>query len=308
MLRSVNCSVSLSEFLCVTAVCLTASGAAYADSVPDRSMTWIRHFENDSLGTAAFFNETSTATPFSNVLASPYGTEIIAHGNLETGETGIRYSATSPGSRNGQSLVSLYDTLTFETPLNSPTEVSFSFRYEGALSSFGTESSSGFNSHSMASLSVEIYDITGLSSWIESGNTPSDPIYFSSAPLLFDGNIGFAVGDEAFIEVVGPFQDETVIDLSGELFSFDLTKSGSFIADSTKEYGIEIIARGSGFGNATADFLDTGIFQFTELNGSHFNSGSGVFLSNPVPEPSMLILLAGGIGFAVVRRGRPSVG
>lgn len=272
-----------------------SANLAIATPLSAQSLIQIRQFENPTPN--SLFNTVTTNSSFSNTLGSAFGSDIQAHGSLATGETGTRYTITSPDSGNGQSLVNLYDTLTFTTPTGSPTTIAYGLNFDGSLANTGT----GFVDGAMADTSVSIYDITGLSSWLEDFDaTGTDPIIGTNAPRISFTGILLGVGTQNLIDAIAPFADQTIVDSTGSPFAFNLSKTGSFLADPTKTYGIEIRSASSANGISSSDFLNTSAFQFTSLNGASFTSGSGVFLSQsgnpaPIPEPSTMLLLGSGL-------------
>lgn len=143
------------------AVCLAGGfGIAFtsmAAPVPIEAnhQVWVFQSE-DSIGVSS--SEETTAVE--SVFSSSMGSEIRARGSLATGQVGT-YAATSNTFSSSQSIVALYDTITF-VGASTPTEVTYSFGFEGSLSranTFSTAYVHGF---------VSVYDITGLSAWIES--------------------------------------------------------------------------------------------------------------------------------------------
>jgi hypothetical protein len=279
-----------------------AATPARAVAIPAQSLIQIRQIENPTPG--VLYNYVTTAGTFSNTATSDFGSDIQATGSLAGGETGTRYSATSTDAGNGQSLVNMFDTLSFTTPGNVPTTVSYQAALDGFLSNTGTNAFDGAS----ASLNVKIYDITGLSTWLERNDSTSDPHIFTNAGLVSELAIQFVLGTQDLVDAYAAFSDASIVDTSGVVSAFNLTKSASFAADPTKTYGIQIFTESSGIGTAAADFLNTGTFQFSNLNGADFSSASGVFLSDvsttvTVPEPASIALFGFGLaGLMTVRR------
>ena len=95
---------------------------------------------------------------------------------------------------------------------------------------------------------------------------------------------------------------------NGNLFPFDVTLSESFLADSSREYGIAIISQVGATGlTDMVDALNTGAFRFTDLDGATVEYGSGVFLSDvaDLPEPKSIALFATGlVGLGLMSRRR----
>ena len=126
--------------------------------------------------------------------------------------------------------------------------------------------------------------ITGLDTWLETSSF-------------------FGFWDNT--RVAGPATLVTINDILIEVeerdttFVIDQTESGSFFADPTKVYGIQIGSSSFASDFSSSDFLNTGTFGFTNLNGASFSSGSGTFLSAgagmTVPAPSSLLLMSLGL-------------
>lgn len=290
------------------AMLATSTGVAFAGPIEADSLINVRNFENPvdfEINSTNLVNFISNDTSVTSVLNSEFGSDIRSRGSLATGQTGTRYVKGSADVQNGQALISLFDTLTFDTLGNEPVNVSFGISLDGRISN----SSSGVVDGGRANVSVSIFDITGLDTWIENFSEEGDAdlrIGSDANRIVFE-SINFAVGTQGLIDAVSPFTDEGIVDESGTVFSFDLTKSGSFEVDPTKEYGIQISAASSSFGgDVTSDFFNTSTFNFTDLNGATFDSGSGSFLTasnTPVPEPGTLALFGIGIaGLFLARR------
>ena len=150
---------------------------------------------------------------------------------------------------------------------------------------------------------ITIYDITNSgSTWIEEyiDNTILDT-YYSLAPKVSFISNRVSIGTEDWFNatdsIPAPYSyDQNINDISGLIHSVDITKSDTFTVDPAKTYGIRLEFYGFIKGIGTGDFLNTSSFQFTNLNGSTFISGSGSFLkgtTNTVPEPRVFFLLTG---------------
>lgn len=266
---------------------------------PEQSFIWIRQLEDGWVWpppeNPVFFNSTTTSNSFSNTHTTAVGSGVQARGDLATGETGTSFKKYNVITMVGSSSVCLFDTLTFTTDsFKNPVEVTFKLNFEGtqANSTSGTYLAGAF-SHT----SVRIYDITPLSTWIETGNysgvdaegNPYDDIYYhssSAADLVASLSVIFALGSQEFLDAgYQSVSDQYLMDTSGTPRNFSLSKSNSFWADPTKVYGIELCQSSQSAGIAKSDFYSTGTFSFTNLNGASFVSDSGVFLSQSGSEP-----------------------
>ena len=271
--------------------CLAFS-ATQVNAAPITSDSLI-HITQFSLALDSIFSNTSTSTYYDNTLI----TGVSAYGDLSAGTVG---SESVAGTGSYQSIVSVFDTLTFDSSAN----VSFSFTFDGTLSS-----NSPFD-NPYGQGRVDIYDITGLPYWVETDSVfglfdqaqvvPSaTDVSINTFVISMDEIQGYStgVGDYTIIQPLS--HDSTLHDVSH-------TISGSFEVDPSKTYGIRLAANTYGDGTGTADFLNTGAFEFTDLDGASFVSASGVFPGSPtagaLPLPSAIWLfgtsLVGLIGFA----------
>ena len=286
----------LTSRACLTAatlICVAATLSTNAQPIPEESLIWIRQFENENATTpAGLTNQITTNTTFSNTFNSVFGSDAQATGSLATASVGTRYTRTTLGEANGQSLVALFDTITFDTPGNVNTTIEYDVTLDGTLANSSIGSTSQLAA-ARATTRITIVDITGIDEWIETFSTPEDPVYSTNAPLVSNTSINLVVGNQLAVDTFSPFFDQAILDTSGTIFNFDESKQASFIADPTKEYGIIIQASSEANGIAASDFLSTAQFQFTNLNGATFQSGSGSFLQNnttAIPEPASITL------------------
>jgi len=277
-----------------------------ASQLSDDSLIYTYLMENP---TGVLLNETTTNTVVEHEATSELGSSIRARGDLSTGSTGATFIQGSIDSQNGQSLVTLYDTLTFFTPYSLETSVTMSLDFDGILANTSTDG------YAKASTSVTIYDITGYDNWLYDYDSSEDirPGPLSSINKVYEISIDFALGAERYITALSQFPlDQTLIDTTGTYYSFDLSKSGTFEVDPFKTYGIKIRtssnAAGLYKGLSSAEFYNTSVFEFTNLNGATFQSGSGVFIgsqnsNSTIPEPTTMLLFGVGlIGLAGVSR------
>ncbi|WP_028468580.1 PEP-CTERM sorting domain-containing protein [Neptunomonas japonica] len=287
------------------------SHSALAMPINDISLIEVRQFENRTTPSEnTLIKFTTTNNSVSNALPSNVGSDIRVRGDLSTGQTGSVATSTSAETNNIASRIQMFDTLNFSTSGGLPTNITFGLNFDGSLTNDGTGISGGA---STAQAKVSIFDITGLNTWLVSGGTITyaNPL----ALLVADLRIEFAVGSQDFIDIFSPsgFFDELIVNTSGQTFDFDLSKQTSFLADPSKTYGIQLSTRTGTIGGGSSNFLNTSAFQFTNLNGASFTSGSGAFLSNSqvnfVPEPSSVLLVSTAflllIGFRR-KRGQPS--
>lgn len=260
-----------------------AAGTATALPIADNSVINIAQFD--------FVNPThssiSTNSNHSNTFVST--ADVQAYGDLTTGKVGTRVNGSDGGY--SQSIVSMFDTLSFNTGGVTPVEVSFDLNYDGSLAS------SSIYDHPRSDSTVRIFDITGLSTWLETESVFNMVETVAEASLLTWKRLSFNLDSLAH---------------DGTLFDFDSTVTGSFMADPTKTYGIQLSSNSFAESNAMADFLGTSTFQFTNLNGATVSSGSGVFLSNQVatsvPEPSSILLFSiGVIGLIGMNKKKPKI-
>lgn len=178
---------------------------------------------------------TSTAGSLANTYGSVLGSNIEGYGDISMGQIGNLLTATTSTNRQENYI---FDSLTFTTGTAQPVEVSYSFRLDGLMSN---SSISGFNGAHMRA-GVVIYDITGMGTWIEKfeGDSTTVDFYTSLAPIVSTTQIDFSIGTSLWVSAFTDSDDLSVTNISGSAHLFDLTKGGSFIADPTKDYGIEL--------------------------------------------------------------------
>ena len=149
------------------------------------------------------FIENSTNSSFSNTFNST--ADIQAFGNVSTGKVGTRVIGSEGNS--SQSIVSVFDTLNFDTGSSNPVEIFFDLTYEGVLGA-----SSVFNNPRSDS-TVRIFDITGLDAWLETSGLFNTTSAIDAATLLTFERISFNLDGLA---------------RDGTLFDFNSSISGSF--------------------------------------------------------------------------------
>lgn len=264
------------------AICLAGSlgvaMSATAAPVPIEADTQIWVFQSEG---SIVVSSSKENTAVESVFSSSMGSDIRARGSLATGQVGT-YAATSDRFSSAQSIIGLYDTISF-FGASTPTEVTYSFGLEGSLSrasTFSTAYVDGF---------VYIYDITGLSAWLE------------SVPFVYDTSVTQPVPSAVLLSQSRVFKDLVPSwDVEEESLNVNEFLTGSFTAEVGRQYGVLISSNSyaSGIGGLS-DFYGTGTFSFQDLGGLTFSSGSGVFLSQQpvvgVPEPSTWLLLLTGL-------------
>lgn len=254
-------------------------GTTIASPISDDFLIWTRIMENP---TGVLVNETTTESSYSQTATSSYDSSIRARGNFVTGSTGTDFSKSSSESQGGQSLIYLYDTISFTTQGNVATSVTAELSLDGFLYNTST------NGYVEGDTSVAIYDITGYDTWLEKLGTETDPSFYNRSGLnkVVDSRISFTVGSEFWINEINTWdpQDESTIDTFGIPQFLDLSKSVIFEVDPSKIYGIAIRSASGLYDpdslcvDCVADFYSTSVFDFTDLNGATFESGSGVFI------------------------------
>lgn len=292
--------------LCAGIFTLGLAASIHAAPITDQSLIQVRQLENTFSNGHILNNFTTTNSSVSHTLDTTpgVGSTVQAHGSLVTGKTGtLASTSTHPDINNTASSVMLFDTLSFSSA--SPTNVSYGINFDGSIANLGVAST--------ASTNIKIYDITGFSTWLTQTEIsgPTDTFISSNAPVVSETSIDFFVGAQNLIDTFPPSTsfDQAIANTDGTVFNFDLNKTGTFIADPSKTYGISIWTQSlaSGLGSSS-DFLNTSAFSFTDLNGATFTSGSGAFLTaQAVSAPPVSALLGIGI-FAgwICRRSRRS--
>ena len=236
---------------------------------------------SDSLISIDFIGSESSGTTSENSYYSNSTDGASAYGDLVNGKVGSKSIEV-----NTNAIVQVFDTLTFDTA----TTVSFEYTLDGMLSSGSIFDSPYGQSR------IDIYDITGLDTWLETDSFFGlfDQVAVSeSASALSNNTISIHLDKiQGFSTQDGEILFERELSRDNTLHNVDYTLSGSFAVDPTKTYGIRLLANTYGDGGV-ADFSNTGTFAFTDLGGATFVSGSGSFLTAPqtsVPEPSSVLM------------------
>jgi hypothetical protein len=253
---------------CCLVVAATAAQQALAQPILSPSQISVLQFED----TGSPFVSSSAATSVDQTFASSLGQTLRARGDLATGEVGTLVGSVGVG---GTSQVVLFDEITFSADWDGPTTVSYLAGFDGTLSA-----SSQF-AQASAQYRVTVYDITDLPNWLE---TRSFAGLWNETQVVRGASV---IADTDIFEDILPSDPRGV-------YEYDIVRGGSFLADTTRRYGIRISSTSNAFDRSSSDFLNTGTFRFTDLAGATLESGSGVFLS-AVPEPSALALLAIGL-------------
>ena len=251
---------------------LVNSSFVFATTITPREGIFVEVLASEAYATeslAPYFEHTSTDG------------STQAYGNLSTGQVGSKAIGSDHYS---QTIVTMYDTLTFDTIDAESASISFASTYDGSLAS------SDRYSHPYAAFGLMIYDITGIDKWLETKNLfgrydQTQPI--DAAQEIYSGYIEF------FFDDIGGIHNGSAYNVYDELF-------GSVTVESDHTYGIRIFSNTSGSEDSYADFLNTGAFEFVDLNGAIYTSGSGVFLDEsngiPTPIPASMTMLLLGIG------------
>ena len=265
----------------VSLCCLSVP--AYAGKIPSNHLIHIEQFGGSNLFENVFSNN-STDSTYNHELIS----DVRAYGDLTTGRAGSISSSTNGTSY--QSIVEVYDTLTF----SSATEVSFNFTLHGFLSS------NSVSHNPKGQGRVDIYDITGIDNWLETGSLFGlvDQVdVVSDATELSANTVEINMNKvQGFTTDTGEISEDNNLLRDGSLHEVNRVLSGSFSVDPTKTYGIRLAVNTYSSGGSVADFSGTGTFEFTDLGGASFNSDSGTFLTAaPVPVPASMLLFGTGI-------------
>ena len=301
--------------LCAGVLFLSLAASVEAVPITEQSLIHVRQAETTFSSAFLLDNFTTTDSSVSHALdtTSGFDSAIQGRASLITGETGTSAitSTNDPNIRAASSVVTLFDTLTFTPDTSLPIlpaaiPIAYGLGFDGSLANtnpFGA---------STASTIVTLYDITGLTTWLT--QTVLDPAYptdvyiFSDAPVVSTLGINLFVGAQSIIDsspILNDF-DQAIGNTDGSVFDFNLNKTETFLADPSKTYGISIQTSSVASGlDSFSDFINTSAFNFTNLNGATFASGSGTCLTSAVSEPSVLALLGiGMIGLMAHRRSR----
>ncbi len=249
---------------------------------------------------------TSTASSFSDTYISTAQSHVASYGNLANGKVGSIAKGTT--GTDYQTSVAMYDTLQFTTPNDQATQISFNLSFDGILSSY-------LKGQADAHYTVRIYDITETEHWLEDrryvGSVyPSFASYVDvnvsgAATRIFSESIHFGMNPSNDSK---QYNDLNFFGATNAPTLASLTKQGSITVDPSRGYGIEIVSYASAYGAASANFLNTGTFQFSNLQGASFDSGSGLFLTSSnvsnVPLPSGIYLLGSSLALLFARRAR----
>lgn len=262
-------------------------GTARAAPIQASSLIWALQYEGGN-GAAAPITAITAASSWSGAYTSNLSNDIRSRGNLRTGDLGAQVQSTALGT-SGQTLVSLYDTLSFSSPGGQAVEISYSAHLDGELIRANNLFSSPY-----AQYRVSVYDITGLDHWLETRDffglwETVDPT--SEAVRVADSSIDASVQQGA-----GPLRHV-----------LDETRSGSFLAEPGRVYGVRLTINSFADDGGQSNFLGTGSFRFIDLAGAQFQSASGFFLADitahQVPLPGTLLLAAtAALGLGLARR------
>lgn len=234
------------------------------------------------------YTQYSTNSYFQNT----YATGIEAYGDATTGKVG----SLSDSSDGFNSIVTIYDTLTFDTT----TDVSFSFSVDGVLASNGP-----FD-HPYGQGRIDLYDITGLSTWLEDDDLFGIPQVGISASATAISNNTVSIdmdGISAYQTSTGSTDISNSLTRDGTLHTVNYDLNDTISVDPSKVYGIVLTMNTfSGGTESLANFLNTGTFEFTDLGGATYTSGPGAFLT-AVPVPASMWLFGSAvIGLIGIKR------
>ncbi|WP_076417695.1 PEP-CTERM sorting domain-containing protein [Colwellia sp. UCD-KL20] len=249
---------------------------------------------SDSLISIDFIGSEYSGTTSENAYYSNSTDGASGYGDLVNGKVGSKSIEVKTNV-----VVKIFDTLTFD----STATVSFEYTIDGMLSS-----DSIFN-NPYGQGRIDIYDITGLDSWLETDSFLGlfDQVEVSeNANVLSNNNISIDLDKIRGLSTQeGEILIERELSRDGTLHNVDYTLSGSFEVDPSKTYGIKLSAN-TYVSEGVADFSNTGTFAFTDLGGATFTSGSGAFLSQQqttVPEPSSVLMFGFALsGFTLSRK------
>lgn len=218
--------------------------------------------------------------------------EVDGFGDIALGQVGVRAESTQAGSNLDvlSSSTTIFDTVTF----SQSATVSFNVSVTG---SFSASSPSVINNLS-SQASIGIFDLTGTSQWVFGLQGSAYPVCFATDCALFQRTVNSNMewsrtvneNNAILAEVIHNFPQD------GGVYNLSIDVPGVLDVQAGTTYGIALAmsAVAPGFAVNAADFSSTAGFNFTDLQGATFTSGSGEFLT-AIPVPAALWLFLSGL-------------
>ena len=225
--------------------------------------------------------------------------EVDGFGDITLGLVGARAESTKAGTSLDvlSSSTTIFDTVTF----SQSATVSFNVSVTG---SFSASSPSVINNLA-SQASIGIFDLTGTSQWVFGLQGSAFPFCLASNCALFQRTVNSNMEWSRTLNENNAVLAETIHNFpqDGGVYNLSIDVPGVLDVQAGTTYGIALSmsALAPGFAVNAADFSNTAAFNFTDLQGATFTSGSGEFLTAiPVPAAVWLFLsgLLGLVGFA----------
>lgn len=236
--------------------------------------------------------------------------EVDGFGDLRSGKVGVRAQSNKEGTTlDGlASSVSIFDTVTF----SESATVSFNLSVSGSFSAINPSVTQTLQSKA----GIGIFDLSDTSQWIFGLEGSAVPACFTPGCQVFQRSVNSNMdwsrtvdeNNSVLAEITHNFPQD------GGVYSLGIDVPGVMDVAAGSTYGIvlSMIAISPGWSINSADFSSTGAFNFTDLDGATFTSGSGAFLTAgsvpAVPVPASIWFFASGIlsifGLSVRRRNK----